>query len=106
MRQSGILAACGLVALRDMRGRLADDHRRAKELANGLAAKPGFSVVEPDTNLIYVSVPGRAHAFAKKCEEAGVKTIAFNDDMLRFVTHKDIDDADIAKVLAVSLDQE
>ncbi len=103
MRQAGVIAAAGLLALRDMRSRLVDDHRRAKTLASGLNAKDGFDVVMPDTNLVYVTCPGRAHSFVEACAAHDVLTLALNDDTLRFVTHKDIDDRDVDRVLAVSL---
>jgi threonine aldolase len=54
-RQAGVLAAAGLVALREMIGRLADDHRHAQQLARGLARIPGI-VVDPEmvkTNLVF-----------------------------------------------------
>ncbi len=103
MRQAGVIAAAGLVALRDMRARLKDDHIRAARLAEGLNGRDGFSVVAPDTNLVYVSCPGKAHAFVEACAQNDVMTLALNDDTLRFVTHKDIDDRDVERVLAVSL---
>ncbi|MFT7618661.1 MAG: threonine aldolase [Planctomycetota bacterium] len=101
MRQAGVIAAAGTVALRDMRVRLKDDHARAKRLADGLNSRDGFSVVAPETNLVYVSCPGRARAFEEACAAADVMTLALNDDTLRFVTHKDIDDSDINRVLEV-----
>ncbi len=103
MRQAGVIAAAGLVALRDMRERLQDDHRRAAELARGLNAREGFQVVAPDTNLVYVSCPGRARAFVEACAAHDILTLALNDDTLRFVTHKDIDDEDVARLLNVPL---
>lgn len=59
MRQAGVIAAAGLVALRDMRGRLADDHATAQQLADGLAAIPGVTV-EPThmrTNMVFFHLP-------------------------------------------------
>ncbi|MDF2799949.1 MAG: low-specificity L-threonine aldolase, partial [Devosia sp.] len=54
MRQSGILAAAGLYALEHNVERLAEDHRRARRLAEGLAGFDGLSVPMPDTNIIFV----------------------------------------------------
>lgn len=59
MRQAGVVAAAGLVALRDMRGRLADDHATAQQLADGLATIPGVTV-EPThmrTNMVFFHLP-------------------------------------------------
>lgn len=99
MRQAGVIASAGLVALRDMRGRLIDDHRRAARLADGLAALDGWDVVAPETNIVYVDVPGAAAAAAAAFGERGVATIALGPATLRFVTHKDIDDADVDRAL-------
>lgn len=104
MRQAGVIAAAGLVALRDMRARLADDHRRAATLADGLAALDGFDVVQPETNIVYVDVKGDAAAAAQAFGEHDVATIALGPGTLRFVTHKDIDDSDVARALAAAAD--
>ncbi len=59
MRQAGVIAAAGLVALRDMRDRLVEDHATAQQLAEGLATIPGVKV-EPAfmrTNMVYFSIP-------------------------------------------------
>lgn len=95
MRQAGVLAAPGLVALRDMRERLVEDHRRAAELARGFSECPGLSVVDPETNMVYVTCPGRAPTIADSLREHNVWTLALDADTLRFVTHKDLDDGDI-----------
>ncbi len=59
MRQAGVIAAAGLVALRDMRERLAEDHQTAQQLADGLAAVPGITVdpVYMRTNMVHFSIP-------------------------------------------------
>ncbi len=105
MRQAGVIAAAGLVALRDGRERLVDDHRRARRLAEGFAARPeGFEVVTPETNLLYMRLPGRARAFQEACARRDVLALALDDDLIRMVTHKDIDDADVERALAVELE--
>jgi threonine aldolase len=100
MRQVGILGAAGLVALRDMRERLAEDHRRARWLAEGFFELPGLEVVPPETNMVYVRAGGRASAVAQEMRTYGVWVLAIDRDTLRFVTHKDIDDTDIEKAVA------
>jgi threonine aldolase len=59
MRQAGVVAAAGLVALRDIRGRLAEDHSTARQLADGLAMIPGVTVdpVHMRTNMVFFSIP-------------------------------------------------
>jgi threonine aldolase len=60
MRQAGILAAAGLVALRTMTGRLADDHRNARSLAEGLAGNPFISIdlESVRTNMVFFELAG------------------------------------------------
>jgi threonine aldolase len=104
MRQAGILAAAGLVALRDGRARLADDHRRAARLAEGFGAIEGVQVVPPETNMIYLSIPGRAMAAQEELGAAGVLALAIDDDRMRFVLHKDLDDDDVERAIAAFAD--
>lgn len=101
MRQAGILAAAGLYALEHHRGDLADDHRRARTLADGLAAA-GYgcdpSVVE--TNIVVFEVPGEAPEFLERAREVGVLLGAIGPRTLRAVTHRDLDDEAIAAAIA------
>jgi threonine aldolase len=62
MRQAGVVAAAGLVALRDMRERLVEDHATAQQLADGLATIPGVTVdpVHMRTNMVFFSIPESA----------------------------------------------
>jgi threonine aldolase len=98
MRQAGILAAAGIVALESMVDRLADDHARARRLAAGLARIPGL-VLEPGTpytNMIFASldesVPLTAKQVAEKLAERGVKIGLAGQGRFRLVTHYWIDD--------------
>ena len=102
MRQVGVLAAPGLVAVREQRARLADDHRRARRLAEGLAAAGGVMLPygAVDTNIVVVQVEGRdAHAVQAHLAEQGVLAIAFGADHMRFVTHADVDDAAVERAV-------
>jgi len=56
MRQAGMIAAAGLWALEHHRARLADDHRRARRLADGVGAIEGVSVVPPETNIVMIDL--------------------------------------------------
>jgi threonine aldolase len=98
MRQVGILAAAGLYALENNIARLADDHARAKRLAEALGADPA----EVDTNIVVLQVPDAA-GVAAKAAPAGVLVSALGPQFMRLVTHLDVDDEDIehaVKVLA------
>lgn len=103
MRQSGILAAAGLYALDHHVERLADDHRRARRFAEGLAEIPGIEV-DPksvETNMVFFShrsVPPAALQSA--LAERGLLLSLGHGGRLRAVTHLDVDDDAIEEALA------
>jgi threonine aldolase len=100
MRQSGILAAAGIYALENHIERLAEDHRRARQLAEGLSSIAGLAV-DPGavaTNMVFVAVAPDAQAsISAFLRERGILVGGYGH--LRLVTHLDISDADIASVL-------
>ncbi len=100
MRQVGVIAAAGIVALEEMIDRLKEDHRRAKELANGLAEIPGVEInpEEVQTNIIFFKVRD-ARSVVQKLAEYGVLALAVSDEDIRMVTHKDVDDEDVERAL-------
>lgn len=99
MRQVGVLAAAGLVALERMVYRLGEDHRRARLLAEGLRAVPGLVLDEgtPATNMVFLSllpeVPLSAPEVAERLRQRGVLVGAIDERRFRLVTHYWIDDA-------------
>ena len=103
MRQSGHLAAAGLVALDTGIDRLADDHANAKLLAKGLADLPGCKVAFPvETNMVMVHVakPLGVTGFIAKARKAGVLCGArVEDDLVRFVTHRNVSSKDVKLAL-------
>jgi threonine aldolase len=106
MRQAGILAAAGLFALRHNVDRLADDHARARRLAEGLAdVTPGL--VDPatvETNIVPLDLGVTAldsATLAAQCRADGVLVSAVGPRRVRLVTHLDVDDAGIARALDV-----
>jgi threonine aldolase len=105
MRQAGIIAAGGLYALRHNIERIADDHRRARRLAEGLAEIPGLDVdlSKVQTNMVFAGTRGtgvRAAVVVAKLGEVGVLCLDEGPWSVRFVTHLDLDDADIEATLA------
>ncbi|ALO45513.1 threonine aldolase [Pseudohongiella spirulinae] len=97
MRQAGILAAAGLHALDHHIQRLADDHRRAADLAGHLM-KAGFELDQPQTNMLFINsgqLPRQA--LASWLDDHGIKADCLGRDSIRLVTHLDISDADIAR---------
>lgn len=97
MRQSGYLAACGLYALDHNIERLAEDHRRARALYEGLSGM-GLDCTKPQTNMVYVGLPDASSA-QRALADRGVACIAVASDSLRLVVHLDIDDEGIAQTL-------
>lgn len=123
LRQAGVLAAAGLVALQDGPDgtveRLAEDHRRARALAEALSAQDG--VVSPGhlaqrqgdrldpervtTNFVLFAVTGgpqRRAAYLAALRERGVGMVAYPHGQIRAVTHRGIEDADIEAILEAS----
>lgn len=105
MRQAGVLAAAGLVALETMVERLAEDHARARELAEGLADVSGLYVdpAHVQTNIVLVEVRGPRTA-AQLCERMraeGVLALPVGPRRIRMVTHYHITPDDVAYALGV-----
>lgn len=99
MRQAGILAAGALYALDNNIERLADDHRRAKQLADGLARYDGLTVQQPQTNIVFVvAAPDIADGFAAHLAQAGI-IVSGRYGQQRWVTHKDLGDEAIESAL-------
>ncbi|HEX6254571.1 MAG TPA: GntG family PLP-dependent aldolase [Euzebyales bacterium] len=95
MRQAGVLAAAGLVALEQMVDRLADDHDRARRIANAAAevAPAHVDVAQVQTNIVYLEdVP--AAAIVAALREEGVLAGAMDAATVRLVTHSDVSAAD------------
>lgn len=106
MRQAGVLAAAGIIAVQKMSKRLAEDHRRASVLADGLAAIPGitFEIGKPQTNMVFPflnsAVSTTPAEIAAKLSERGIKIGVVGVRSFRLVTHYWINDADIAEVIS------
>ena len=105
MRQSGIVAAGGLYALDHHVDRLADDHARARRLAEGLAALPGveLDLATVETNILVFAVPD-APAFCAALDRAGVMVIPLDARRVRAVTHLDVDAAGVERALRAMQD--
>jgi len=97
MRQAGIVAAASLYAFEHNRERLAEDHERAKRLAEGLA-EAGYEVQAPETNIVLVEV-GSAGRFLEALAREGVLAVPRSGSAVRFVTHLDVGDEDIERAI-------
>jgi threonine aldolase len=103
MRQSGLLAACGIVGVTRMIERLKDDHANALKLAEGLAALPGveLDLSSVHTNIVYFSVPGREGEYDTWLEQLKQQDVLamYLGNRWRLVTHHDVGNNDITKAL-------
>jgi threonine aldolase len=105
MRQAGMLAAAGIVALESMVDRLAEDHQRARLLADGLKNNPGIKLDpgSPYTNMVFCgltdSAPFTAQETAARLAENGVKVGVVGERRFRLVLHYWIDDAGVEKAI-------
>jgi threonine aldolase len=95
VRQGGVMAAAGLVAL-DYLPRLAEDHTKTRRLADGLRSF-GLAAPNPETNILLVPVPDAAAALAA-LEAVGVRALPVGS-AVRFIPHRDISLADIDEAL-------
>jgi threonine aldolase len=103
MRQAGIIAAAGIVALAQMIDRLAEDHRRAKRLAKGLAEIPGIAVEPVATNILFFRLTDETSKVPEEIvsglAERGILLLGRLEGNFRAVTHYWIDDADIESTI-------
>ncbi len=106
MRQAGVIAAAGIVALEEMVERLVEDHANARRLAEGLAAIPGIAI-DPSrvrTNIVYFDItkPGLgASELVRRLDREGVRMLPTGARTLRAVTHYEVTAAGIDHALAM-----
>jgi len=105
MRQAGVIAAPGILALTEMVSRLADDHRNARILADGVAMLGGVALDPPevDTNIVIFRMPSvaAAEAYETALEREGVLVSNFGRGRLRLVTHDGVTEADCRAAVAI-----
>jgi threonine aldolase len=101
MRQVGVLAAAGIVALESMIDRLAEDHANAKLLAEGLAEMPGITLnpMTVKTNIVIFDVRGGAPAFLAAIAEHGILALPVGPERVRMITHNDVTREDVERAL-------
>lgn len=106
MRQAGILAAAGIVALDEMVERLAEDHRRAAALGEGLRGIPGVHLTKnsPQTNMVFFrldeSLARSTDEFLQAMRQEGVLLMDSGPGEFRMVTHHDINDDAVEAAIA------
>ncbi|MCL5961403.1 MAG: aminotransferase class I/II-fold pyridoxal phosphate-dependent enzyme [Chloroflexi bacterium] len=105
MRQAGIIAAAGIVALEKMIGRLTEDHENARRLAYGLASIAGIAIdpARVQTNIVVFDMIAEhlgAEQFIASLRQEGVRVSSFGGRKIRMVTHYGIEAGDIDLTLA------
>jgi len=105
MRQAGVIAAAGIVALETMVDRLAEDHDRARRLADGLRGIPGIILENdpPATNMVYLQLGPNARLAAAELSSQvasdGIRIHVVGPDKIRLVLHHDVDNAGLERTL-------
>lgn len=106
MRQAGVLAAAGLVALTDMPSKLKYDHVRAKRLGEGLQMIPGLKVRnEVQTNIVMLEITSPqwdSDRLTQAWRDKGILANGISPQALRLVTHYEIGDHDVEKVIEIT----
>ena len=101
MRQAGMIAAPGLLALQNV-DRLGDDHANAERLAAGLADIEGVDAPAPDTNIVVAHTDAagvEAADLVAACEAVGVGCVEFDEYTTRFTTHLDVDGDEVTDAI-------
>jgi threonine aldolase len=110
MRQAGVLAAAGLVALREGPRLLAGDHARARRLGEALADLPEVEIdlAKVQSNIVIFRVRPRdeteespAHRFADELLRRGIRASAIDDERIRFVTYRDLTSEEIERAIEI-----
>jgi len=105
MRQAGVIAAAGIVALDEMVDRLAEDHANARRLADGIAAVPGLALeAPPQTNIVLFTVTDPRYTWSTLISAAqahGVALYPFGHGRIRAATHSGVGPADIDRALEI-----
>ena len=106
MRQAGVLAATGLIALKEMRSRLREDHEQAERLAQGLAAITGITVhpVHQRTNMVFFSIPDRVDPAKFVAAMKAKNILLIGGPRFRAVTHYWITPERVEQVIAAVRD--
>ena len=101
MRQSGILAACGIVSLSNAAENLAEDHRRARALASGLEDLPGieFDWNTVQTNMVLIRTEASASEWLDNLKQRNVWALDNSPNHIRLVLHSDIDDEKVERAI-------
>ena len=106
MRQAGVLAAAGLIALEEMPARLYEDHANARFLAESIAAIPGIRLdpAKVQTNIVIFDVTGTGLSsteFAGRCASNGLRVSTANPACVRMLTHCNVSRADCERAIEI-----
>jgi len=104
MRQAGVLAAAGLIALEKMPARLKEDHENARIMGEGLAEIKGIRIGKTPTNILVFDISGtgmNTAEFSQKLAANKVLAAGIDNELMRFVTHHDVSREDCLRTLEV-----
>ena len=104
MRQAGIIAAPGIIALEKMIDRLEDDHKHAKILEKYLKEIPDLEVWPVETNIVIVDLSNTkydSYQFLNKLSEKGVRAVSFSKYLVRFTTNRHITEEDVKNAATI-----
>ena len=98
-RQAGFLAASGIISLTKMVDRLAEDHHKARRLADAIEGMKNLEVVNrPDTNIVIMNIENtkqKNEEFLERLKQEGVLAVSFGEGQIRLTTHYDVSEEDI-----------
>jgi len=109
MRQAGVIAAAGIVALKENVERLAEDHKKAKKLGDLLSVIPN-AIMDPkadQTDFVYMNVTPTglsAQEVTDGLREKGLLVAKMTDESIRLACHKDITEKDVDRAAAIVID--
>jgi threonine aldolase len=107
MRQAGVIAAAGLLALKQGWNHLKDDHKRAMRLALAFEVMPGVFInpEKVETNIVMLKTPGHdAHALVGALRTRKILALAIGPRRIRFVLHRDVNDRDVFRLIGAMSD--
>lgn len=104
MRQAGVLASAGIVALKSMVERLKDDHKNAERLATGIKEIAGIKLLHLETNMVFLASAIPTVSTVKLCQELNkAGFLCFGEaEGIRCVTHYGIEEKDIDRAIAIA----
>ena len=103
-RPTAMIAAAALAALNSF-DHIAEDHRRAQELAAALGTLPGLGVMSVETNILFITVNGNPGDLAAQLDRLDLKVLPYGANRIRLVLHGGITDDDVVRTVEIFASQ-